>query len=145
MTGPQWDQAILFQSFFNADRPFPRAPIKYVLITPVDIYMQEANYVYSATYNWGDVVSLARCGVPTGNDSKLRERVAKQALCALLLSFGVPKSLDRNDVTCFTMNPEEFDAKGNRPDAETLKLFRQTVADENSQWQKRKASQRVSM
>ena len=139
VTGPQWDQAVLVQSFFDADRPFPHAPIKYVLITPVDIYLQEANYVYSATYNWGGVVSLARCGGPTGHDSRLRDRAAKQVLDALLLSFNVPKSLDRNDVTCFTMTPEEFDAKGNRPDAETLKLFREDVADQNSRWQKYKA------
>jgi len=139
VTGPQWDQAAIAQSFFNADRPFPHAPIKYVLITPVDIYMQEANYVYSVSPNWGAVVSLARCGGPTGNDPRLRERVAKQALCALLLSFGVPKSLDRNDVTCFTMTPEEFDAKGNYPNAETLKLFQQTLADQNREWQEHKA------
>src|ERR1017187_9985145 len=49
-TGPQWDQASLVRAFTNATSFFPRGPIKYVLITPVDIYMEEANYVYSTTY-----------------------------------------------------------------------------------------------
>ena len=139
VTGPQWDQTTIVGAFTNAIQSFPHAPVKYVLITPADIYMRDANYVYSVSYPWGGVVSLARCGGPTGNDPQLRERVAKQVLCALLLSFGVPKSLDRNDVTCFTMNPEEFDAKGNRPNAETMKLFQQALADLNSGWQRHKA------
>jgi hypothetical protein len=73
----------------------------------------------------------------------LRQRTAKQALCALLKSFNVPASTDRDDVTSYTRSLAEFDAKGNRPNAETLKLFRQAVADVNSRWQKHKAMQRV--
>jgi predicted Zn-dependent protease len=140
VTGPQWDEVSIVQAFTNATKSFPHAPIKYVLLTPVDIYMDDVNYVFSTTYNWGAVVSSARFGGPTGDDPRLRERTAKQALCALLKSFNVPASTDRNDVTSYTRSLEEFDTKGNRPDAETLKLFQQAVADLNSRWQKHKAN-----
>jgi predicted Zn-dependent protease len=145
VTGPQWDQASLVQAFTNATKSFPHAPIKYVLITPVDTYMEDVSYVFSTTYVWGAVVSSARFGGLTGNDAHSRQRTAKQALCALLKSFNVPASTDRNDVTSYTRSLEEFDAKGNRPDAETLKLFQQAVVDLNSRWQRHKAMQRVSM
>jgi predicted Zn-dependent protease len=143
-TGPQWDQASLVQAFTNATRSFPNAPIKYVLITAADIYMQEANYVFSTTYYWGAVVSAARFGEPKGDDALLRQRTAKQTLCALLKSFNVPMSPDRNCVTSYTRSLEEFDAKGNHPNPETLKLFQQAVADMNARWQKHKATQRIS-
>ena len=79
----------------------------------------------------------------TGDDALLRQRTAKQALGALLKSFNVPASTDRDDVTSYTRSLAEFDTKGNRPDAETLKLFRQAVADLNRQWQNYKAMPRV--
>ena len=138
-TGPQWDQDSLVQTFTNAVRSFPNAPIKYVLITRADTYMNDVNYVFSATYSWGALVSSARFRGPGGDDSILRERTAKQALCALIKSFNVPMSPDRNCVTSYTRSLEEFDAKGNRPNGETLKLFRQAVADLNSAWTKYKA------
>jgi predicted Zn-dependent protease len=142
-TGPQWDEASLVQAFTNTTKLFPSAPIKYVMITPVDIYIDDVNYVFSTTYKWGALVSSARFGEPNGDDSLLRQRTAKQALCALLKSFNVPASPDRNDVTSYTRSLEEFDAKGNRPDAETLILFRQAVVDLNSRWQRHKAMQAV--
>jgi predicted Zn-dependent protease len=142
-TGPQWDETSLVQVFTNATRFFPKAPIKYILITPVDIYVQDANYVFSTTYNWGAVVSSARYGGPPRDDTLLRQRTAKQALCALLKSFNVPASTDRDDVTSYTRSLAEFDMKGNHPDAETLKLFQQAVADVNNKWQKHKAMQHV--
>ena len=137
-TGPQWDQSAIVQAFTNATQVFPRAPIKYILVTSVDIYMDEVNYVFSTTYPWGALVSSARFGGPAGDDPQLRHRTTKQALCALIKSFGVPASTDRNDVTSYTRSLAEFDVKGNRPDAETLMLFRQAVADMNSSWQRSK-------
>ena len=138
-TGPQWDQASLVQAFTNATKFFPSAPIKFVLITPADIYMDDVNYVFSTTYPWGAIVSLARFRSPQADDDLVRLRTAKQALCALLKSFKVPMSPDRNCVTSYTRNLDEFDAKGNRPNAETLTLFRQAVADMNAEWQNRPA------
>jgi predicted Zn-dependent protease len=139
--GPQWDEASLVQVFTNTIKSFPRAPVKYVLITPVDIYIQDANYVFSTTYDWGAVVSSARFGEARNDDNRFRHRTAKQALGALLKSFNVPASTDRNDVTSYTRSLEEFDAKGNRPDSETLEVLRRTVSDMNSTWRKRKPNQ----
>ena len=139
--GPQWNEISLVQVFTNATRIFPIAPIKYVLVTPVDIYIEDANYVVSASYAWGALVSSARFGDPNGD---VRQRTAKQALCALIKSFGVPISPDRNDVTSYARSPEEFDAKGNRPDAATLKQFQQAVAELNGQWQIYKAKRRAT-
>lgn len=133
-TGPQWEIASLVQAFTNSIAVFPRAPVKYLLVTPVDIYMEDVNYVFSTTGPWGAVLSFARFGGPNGDDPRLTQRTAKQALGALLKSFGIPASTDRNDVTSYTSSLEEFDAKGNRPNAETLSLFRQAVADINRKW-----------
>jgi predicted Zn-dependent protease len=139
--GPQWDEASLVQAFTNAVKPFPDAPVKYVLITSVDIYIPDANYVFSTTYNWGAVVSSARFGRLKDDDNLVRYRTAKQALCALLKSFNVPASPDRNDVTSYTRSLDEFDAKGNRPDVETLEILHRAVSNVNSEWRKRKADQ----
>jgi hypothetical protein len=138
--GPQWDEASLVQVFTNAMKPFPDAPVKYILITPVDIYIPDANYVFSTTYIWGAVVSSARFGTLEVDDDLCRYRTAKQALCALLKSFNVPASPDRNDVTSYTRSLDEFDAKGNRPDAETLAIFHRAVSDLNSKWRNRKTN-----
>ena len=136
-TGPQWDQVALVQAVSNATQFIPKAPIKFVIITSADIYMEDVNFVFSTTYPWGALVSSARFREPPADDALVRQRTAKQALCALLKSFNVPTSPDRNCVTSYTRNLEEFDAKGNRPDAETLRLFRQAVSDLNAGWKKR--------
>jgi hypothetical protein len=112
---------------------------KYLLVTPVDLYINEANYVLSTSYPWGGLVSSARFGGPNSGSDLLRQRTAKQALCALLKSFNIRPSPDRNCVTSYARNLAEFDAKGSRPNAETLKLFRQGVARINGAWLKRKA------
>ena len=140
-TGPQWSEAAIVKSFTNAV-VFPHAPIKYLLITTANIYMSDdENFVFSTTYKWGGLVSASRFAY-AANESLLCHRVAKQSLCALLKSFNIPQSADRNCVTSYTSNLQEFDAKGNRPDAETMKSFRQAVITLNNAWQRHKASAR---
>jgi len=139
LTGRQWDQNALVKAFIEATKVFPKAPIKYVLLTPVDIYSVDANFVFSCTSDWGALVSSARFGQPTSGNTLLFERTAKQALCALLKSFKVPISTNPKCVTSYTRTLPEFDAKGNRPDAETLGMFRQAVAALNTGWQNHKA------
>jgi predicted Zn-dependent protease len=135
-TGPQWDHGALVRVFTNATSYFPHAPIRYLLVTSVDIYIEDANYVVSASYPWGAVLSSFRYEMMGGGESLLRQRTAKQGLCAVLKSFNLQASPDRNDVTSYARSPEEFDAKGNRPDAETLKMFHEAVASVNDGWQK---------
>lgn len=144
ITGRQWAANSIIQAFLDESGPFPKSPIKYVLLTPVDIYMDEANYVFSGSSAWGAVVSSARFGGPNGDDSALLQRTAKQTLCALIKSFSVPVSTDRSCVTSYSRTLDEFDAKGNRPNAATLALFRQAVADVNRGWLTYRARQRAS-
>jgi hypothetical protein len=141
-TGPQWDHLALVAVFTNATSYFPKAPIRYLLVTSVDIYMEDANYVVSASYPWGGVLSSFRYEMMGGGESRLRQRTAKQGLCAVLKSFNLQASPDRNDVTSYARSPEEFDAKGNRPDATTLKMFHESVASVNDGWQKYLAMRR---
>lgn len=141
---PQWDIGSLVGAFTNSVHNFPRAPIKYLLVTPVDIYIQDVNYVFSSSDNWGAVLSFARYGGPGVSDAQVRQRTAKQALGALLKSFGVPASTDRDCVTSYTRDLAEFDAKGNRPDAETMKLFQHALADLNQKWRIYKTKTRAS-
>lgn len=134
-TGPQWDFPSHFHAFTNATPIFPKAPIKYLMVTPGDIYMEDVNYAFSCSSEWVCLLSFARFGGPNGNDPLLRQRTAKQALCALIKSFNIPASPDRNCVTSYVRSLEEFDAKGDRPDADTLKQFRQAVYHLNLGWQ----------
>ncbi len=135
-TTPQWDEASIFQAFTHAVQTLPPAPVKYVLITSADIYWNDDNYVFSTSSSWGVVVSYARFSGENVGDDLLRHRTAKQTLGALIKSFGVPASTDQNCVTSYTRDLEEFDAKGNRPNAE---LFQQAVATANQRWQHHKA------
>jgi predicted Zn-dependent protease len=140
-TGRQWDAASVIQAFLNTVTSFPKSPIKYVLITPVDIYGEGASYVFSGSFEWGAVVSSARFGEPKGDGMLLCQRTAKQTLCALIKSFKVPMSTDRSCVTSYTRSLEEFDVKGNRPNAVTLTQFQQAVAELNRGWRNFKAAQ----
>lgn len=133
-TGPQWAEASLVQSFTNTFRAFPDAPVKYLLITPVDIFGDGTHFVFSATYAWGAVISSARFGEQGETDSLVWQRTAKQTLCALIKSFNVPISTDRACVTSYARTVEEFDAKGDRPNLETSEVFRQAVSDLNHRW-----------
>lgn len=140
ITGRQWDQRAVVQAFLRACPPLPKAPVKYLLLTPADIYSQGANYVFSTSYQGWAVVSFARYGEATADQNLLSHRTAKQSLCALLKTFGLPPSLDRDCVTSYTHDLNEFDAKGNRPNAATWAQFRRQVVDDNRQWQTFKAS-----
>ncbi|HEY5296847.1 MAG TPA: hypothetical protein VIK59_02880 [Verrucomicrobiae bacterium] len=144
-TGPQWSEAAIVKSFTNAVGTFPHAPIKYLLVITADIYMSDdENFVFSTTYKWGGLVSASRFAY-AANESLLCHRVAKQSLCALLKSFNIPQSADRNCVTSYTSNLREFDAKGNRPDAETMNLFQEAIASINGGWQRHKAMAKTSV
>jgi len=57
-----------------------------------------------------------------------------------VIAFAIPASTDRDCVTSYVRDLQEFDAKGNRPDAETMKLFQQAVSVMNQRWQNYKAS-----
>lgn len=134
LTDAQWDQSTLARAFVQTEKTFPKGPVKYLLITPVDIYAEDLNYMFSCSYPWGALLSFSRFGEGAENDTILRQRTAKQALCAVLKSFGIPESPDRNDVTSYVRSLPEFDTKGNYPDAETLKLFHRTISSLNSRW-----------
>jgi hypothetical protein len=85
-TGPQWNEAALVQVFTNATKIFPVAPLRYVLITQVDIYIEDTSYVVSTSYAWGALVSSARFGDPTGIcASALQNR--RCAHCSRALEF----------------------------------------------------------
>ena len=86
LIGKQWEVTALFRSFIASCEPFPHGPLRYILLAPADIYMGEANYVFSATSDWGAVVSFARFGAPEAGSLCLH-RTAKQCLCALLKSY----------------------------------------------------------
>lgn len=142
LTGRQWDADALIKAMLTNFHPFPKAPIKYVLITPVDIYGEDVNYVFSTSFEWGALVSLARFGEPKGDGTLMRQRAAKQTLCALIKSFNVPMSPDRQCVTSYARSLEEFDAKGDRPNAATMALFQRAVVNMNDGWKQYQARRR---
>ncbi len=135
LVGKQWDPKALYDAFLRSFPSLPEAPIRILLLTPVDIYTEGANYIFSVSWSIGALVGLARFGDLGGDDPMLRHRAAKQSLCALLKCFGAPISPDRNCVTSYCHSLEEFDAKGDHPNAATLAIFRQARAQLNSHWQ----------
>lgn len=132
--GPQWHHVSLISALQTAFGEPPRAPVKYVIVTAVDIYHDNTNYLFSTSYPWGGVVSFARYEQAGGGEDMLYHRTAKQVLGALLKSFDLPASPNRACVTSYTRSVPEFDAKGNRPDAATMASFRETVAFMNHHW-----------
>jgi predicted Zn-dependent protease len=133
-TGPQWSAASFFQAFTNSFGACPNAPIKYLLITSADLYFDQENFLFSYCSPWWMIVSYARFGSSDADSPILFERTAKQTLCALIKTFDIPPSLDRQCVTSYTQSLQEFDTKGNRPVPETLELFKEKLAAVNARW-----------
>lgn len=115
------------------------APFKFLAITAVDIYSEGSNFVYSSTYPWGTLLSYARYGDLESEPDAVRHYAAKQALGALVKSFGVPTSPDPNCVTSYANGPEQFARKGNRPTAASFMLFRQRVDAIDARWREQGA------
>ena len=138
VTGRQWDHNTLVQAFLQASQPLPNAPIKYLMVTSVDIYMDGAAFVFSVSYDLGGLVSSARFSEGEHGTATVLHRTAKQSLCALLKGFKIPPSSDHHCVTSYTQNLAEFDDKGNRPTPATLTLFRQAVGELNRGWRSHK-------
>jgi hypothetical protein len=131
LVGEQWNVDELGRAFFELYPTLPINRIKYVLVTQNDIYQTGTNFVFSASYSWGAIISAARFIAIGPDDDHILSRTSKQALCALLKSFALPASSDRDCVTSYTRSLTEFDQKGNRPNARTLALFQKARA----QWE----------
>jgi predicted Zn-dependent protease len=132
--GRQWSIESLVKNFHQWVQPVPNAPLRFLLVTGVDIYSQDSSFVFSGTYSWGAVLSYARLGDVDGEWETVRHRTAKQAIGSLLKSFDLPPSSDPNCVTSYSNGVPQFDAKGNRPNTETFLRFREKVDAEDRRW-----------
>src|SRR5262249_14921683 len=122
-------------AFTEYASPLPQAPIRFVLLTSADLYDGVANFVFAVSYlNWGALVSTARFGDPARDQRRVMHRVAKQSLASLMKALGVPASSDINCVTSYPGSLDEFDVKGNRPNAESLAIFRENLRRLDEQW-----------
>lgn len=132
--GKQWHANALikaFQQTFNVSVPYP---VFYLLITNKDIYSDSSNFVFSFSYAWGAVLSNKR--FDDGNNTRLMQRTAKQALGAMAKVLGATASPDPYCVTSYTSNMNEFDAKGNRPSLQTKAVINQFVEQRDREWQR---------
>jgi predicted Zn-dependent protease len=133
--GRQWAVSSLSQAVENYIDLSLRAPLKYVVLTSVDIYNGEANFVFAASWlNGGALVSTARFGDPVKEQHLVAYRTAKQSLSSILKSFGVPESVDVNSVLSYAQSVEEHDRKGNRPSAEAMAIFRENLRSLDAAW-----------
>jgi len=139
LVGEQWNVDELGRAFFELYPTLPINRIKYVLVMQNDIYQTGTNFVFSASYSWGAIISAARFISMGPDDEHILARTSKQALCALLKSFALPASSDRDCVTSYVRSLEKFDQKGNRPNAHTLALFEKARA----QWEAETAARPV--
>jgi predicted Zn-dependent protease len=137
--GRQWSLDSLVEAMLPVLRRAPNAPLKFLLITPVDIYWGTSNFVFSSTYAWGAVLSYARFGDFESEPERVRYRTAKQSMGALVKSFGVPVSPDPNCVTSYTNGLPQFDAKGNRLNSESYSMFRERVDSVDRKWRRLRA------
>jgi predicted Zn-dependent protease len=122
------------QHFLERSQPLPDAPLKYLLLTGADIYSEGSNFVFSRSSGFGAVLSYARFGDPDVEWETVRHRTAKQALGALIKSFGLPPASDPNCVTSYSNGIPQFDSKGNRPSTATFLQLRERVEAEDGRW-----------
>ena len=134
ITGRQWNVTALAESFIAYIDPMPEAPLKFVILTDVDIYSDDANYVFSTSYEWGAVVSSAIFSETSVAPFELNARTAKQALGAIVKTFDIPAADDPSCVTSYTNGLDQFDRKGNFPNAATMALFVQRLDENNARW-----------
>jgi predicted Zn-dependent protease len=130
----QWSLRSLVKAFFNDAQLQSSSPAMFLLVTPVDIYDSHDNYMFGASYSWGALVSFARFGDPSEERLLVARRTAKQALGSIVKAFGVPVSPDTICVTSYPRSLEEFDAKGNRPNAKSLALFQSALRTRDQGW-----------
>jgi len=134
--GKQWHAESLFYAFLNEFGEPPTAPVKYLLLTEADIYGGKANFIFSASAQWGAIISIARFRMNGESLNLVTERTAKQALCAILKSFAVPISNDVKCVTSYSNSLEQFDRKGNRPNAQSLAIFKSNLSHMLAEWER---------
>ncbi len=128
--GSQWNADSMVRAFVEAHPSLPPAPVRFLILTDRDIYMERSNFVFSASsVSFGAVVSAARFISMDPSEFPILHCTAKQSLCAILKCFGLPASPDRDCVTSYVRSLEEFDVKGNRPNSRTLALFQKTLLD----------------
>jgi hypothetical protein len=132
--GRQWNTDRLIRHFAERYQPLPDAPLKYLLVTGADIYSEGSNFVFSQSSGFGALLSYARYGDPDDDWETVRQRTAKQALGALVKSFGLPPAADPNCVTSYSNGLPQFDAKGNRPSTSTFLQFRDRVDAQDARW-----------
>jgi predicted Zn-dependent protease len=133
--GRQWAVSSLSQAVKNYIDFSLRAPLRFVVLTSVDIYNGAANFVFAASWlNGGVLVSTARFGDPVKEQHLVAYRTAKQSLSSILKSFGVPESVDVNSVLSYAQSVEEHDRKGNRPSAEAMAIFRENLRSLDAAW-----------
>jgi predicted Zn-dependent protease len=137
VTGKQWEAKVIGAAFWGAYPKLPRAPVKYLLLTPADIYTPESNYLFSGTWKWGAVVSLARYGGP---GDLLEARTAKQSLCAMIKVFPIEPSTSQDCVTSYCKSLQEFDQKGDTPSDAVRAQFMEYLAEYNQGWLRYKAA-----
>jgi predicted Zn-dependent protease len=131
--GRQWRDESFVEAFQRTFEWNTIHPARFLLITGKDMYVKDTNYVISTSYPWGALLSYAR--FDEGDELLLTQRTSKQALGALATTLGVPRSSDPLCVTSYTKSVDEFDAKGNRPNRETLGILRREIRELNRQWQ----------
>jgi predicted Zn-dependent protease len=136
VTGKQWEAKVIAGAFGQAYPALPVAPVKYLLLTPADIYTPESNYLFSGSWPWGALVSFARY---EGRGDLLEERTAKQSLSALIKTFPIRPSTSRDCVTSYSRSLDEFDQKGNTPSAAILSEFHVHVNNLDTRWKRYKA------
>ncbi|SFW37508.1 hypothetical protein [Nitrosovibrio sp. Nv17] len=135
VNGKQWSVAAVSHAVEDYLGLSLRAPLKFVVLTSVDIYNGKANFVFAAGWVGGGIlVSTARFGDPVKEQRLVEYRTAKQAISSILKSFGVPASADVNSVLSYAQSVEEHDGKGNRPSAEALGIFRDNLESQDAAW-----------
>lgn len=137
LSGPQWDAWSLAE-VMSAETSGRQVGgrLQILIVTNADIYHGNANFLFSANYEWGSVVSIARMS-EMANAPILKHRVAKLSYGSLIKSLGVPASGDWRCVTSYSASVRAFDAKGNRPVPSTQHLLDAAIERVNREWLER--------
>lgn len=123
----QWHPKSIAANFLET-RP-PRGAQQYIVVTPVDLFVDGSNYVFGTTAGFHGFTSYARfhsSDLPPAEDDLLIDRLAKQVLSTSIKGFGIV-SKTTDCVTTFCRDLREFDLKSQVPSAQTRKEYHDAI------------------
>lgn len=111
----QWEATAFLDRIARSVRPFGRDNVRFMAITPLDIYTDDTNFLFGWRYGTNALVSYARFTAAWWDDVPKRARLLKRLHAQCLASaghvFGLPRCDDPSCPRAYPHDLAEQDAK----------------------------------